>query len=76
MYPNWGDRISACNGLLGGANFRAEPSMQGQVLRVLAIGSPVQRTGEVRAEGKIQFQKVIVGNQVGWVAQCFLDEQF
>jgi hypothetical protein len=73
MYPNWGDRISACNGLLGGANFRAEPSMQGQVLSVLAIGSVVRSTGEVRTDGKIQFQKVIVGTQAGWVAQCFLN---
>jgi hypothetical protein len=76
VYPNRGDRISACNGLPGGANFRVEPSMQGQVLSVLAIGSVVRSTGEVRTDGKIQFQKVIVGNQVGWVAQCFLDEQF
>jgi hypothetical protein len=67
------DRISACNGLPGGANFRAEPSMQGQVLRVLAIGSVVQRTREVRAEDGIQFQKVIVGGQMGWIAQCFFN---
>jgi hypothetical protein len=59
------DRISACNGLPGGANFRVEPSMQGQVLSVLAIGFPVQKTEEIKSEGNIQFQKVIVGNQVG-----------
>jgi hypothetical protein len=73
MYPSRSDRISACNGLPGGANFRAEPSVEGQVLSVLAIGSPVQRTGEIKTEGKIQFQKVIVGTQAGWVAQCFLN---